>query len=87
LEKKKQLQELYEQEMAAAGTKVVKDKKGKDPTKVTRAQIIAAQLAAVQSRNGKSKNAKLVEQSDVLVENMNALGNKHDNRFNGLPID
>merc|ERR1712179_671253 len=70
LERKKQNQELYESEMAEASAKPKAKKGNANATKVTRAQILAAQMAALES--GK-KGKKLVEQSADLEENINKL--------------
>ena len=60
--------------MAEASSKPKAKKGNANAGKVTRAQILAAQMAALESGKKGKKDRKLVEQSTELEENVNKLG-------------
>ena len=76
LARKKENQQLYEQEMAAAVSKPKSKKGNAASAKVSRAQILAAQRAALEAQNNKHKkgSSKVVVQSEELADNINRLG-------------
>jgi hypothetical protein len=76
LARKKENQLLYEEEMAAAVGKPKSKKGNAASAKVSRAQILAAQQAALESQNNKHKkgSSKVVVQSEELADNINRLG-------------
>ena len=59
--------------MAEAASKPAKKKGNANSMKVTRAQILQAQMAALNKNKGAKKDKKLVEQNVDLEENLNSL--------------
>ncbi|CBY08239.1 unnamed protein product [Oikopleura dioica] len=82
LARKKENQQLYEEEMAASVSKPKSKKGNAASAKVSRAQILAAQRAALEAQSNKHKKAgaKIVVQNDEIADNINRLEIEGDAR-------